>query len=65
MIDRLQELQSLSNFLRSLYGDCFMGIFRVYNSLELSTSGRQGRSNGIENSEYYSIMRFPLQELSY
>nr|KUM46799.1 hypothetical protein ABT39_MTgene6254 [Picea glauca]QHR92637.1 hypothetical protein Q903MT_gene6684 [Picea sitchensis] len=65
MIDRLRELQRLSNFLLSLYDDCEIGILRVYNSLELSSSGRQGRSNGIDNSSYSFIMCFPLQELSY
>lgn len=64
MTDRLQELQRLSNFLVSLYGDCEIGILGVYNSLELSSSGRQGGSNRIDNSSYYSIMCFPLQELS-
>lgn len=65
MIDRLRELQRLSNFLLSLYDDFEIGILRVYNPLELSSSGRQGRSNGIDNSSYSFIMCFPLQELSY
>ena len=61
MIDRLRELQRPSNFLLSLYDDCEIGILRVYNSLELSSSGRQGRSNGIDNSSYsFSLCASPL-----
>lgn len=36
-----------------------------WGSLEFSSSGRQGRSNGIDNSSYSFIMCFPLPELSY